>query len=108
VNTLEQLQTEHAPWLARNFPEQTAHQALLGAMEELGELAHAHLKAEQGIRGDDKLHMAEKIDAIGDIVIYLASYCTTNGISLEEAVWTTWEKVRRRNWQRNPLTGQIS
>ena len=32
--------------------------------EEVGELSHAHLKSEQGIRGSVDLHRLEKIDAV--------------------------------------------
>ena len=104
---LAELQRQHREWLAHNFPGQAPHHGLLGVVEELGELAHAHLKAEQGIRGyDDEGKTAAEIrDAVGDIVIYLASYCNTNGIDLGACVREAWEQVSRRDWAAEPETG---
>jgi NTP pyrophosphatase (non-canonical NTP hydrolase) len=102
------LQTQQAEWHQRNFPQDEGkpHRPLLGIVEEAGELAHAHLKAEQGIRGTAADHLGEARDAIGDIVIYLASYCSMTGIDLEEAVWQTWRDVRERDWLRYPTDGR--
>jgi len=70
------IQTEVGTWATKNFgADRPAYQRLLGAMEELGELSHAHLKEEQNIRGTED-HVADAKDAIGDIVIYLMDYCT--------------------------------
>jgi hypothetical protein len=66
-----------------NFGDRPAWQTLLGVVEEVGELSHAHLKAAQGIRGTREQHHVAKIDAVADIVIFLADYCTAEGIDLE-------------------------
>jgi len=97
----------HKPWLEHNFPQQQPHDALLGLVEEVGELAHAHLKMEQGIRGmDDEIRFrTDAYDAIGDILIYLASYCNTNGFEMDTALYRAWEEVRKRDWQERPTTG---
>ena len=107
---LTQLQREHQEWLAKNFPKQEPHQPLLGLAEEVGELSHAHLKAEQLIREHTggfaaEAYMTEAIDAVGDIVIYLASYCTAVGIDLDAAVESTWNRVSARDWTQDPITG---
>jgi NTP pyrophosphatase (non-canonical NTP hydrolase) len=102
---LSRLQDEHREWLKHNFPDQQAHDALLGLAEEVGELAHAHLKAQQGIRGTLEEHREEARDAIGDIVIYLASYCNTNGYDLNQCVASAWEVVKNRDWKANPYHG---
>jgi NTP pyrophosphatase (non-canonical NTP hydrolase) len=103
---LSQLQSEHAEWLEYNFPSQREYQPLLGMVEELGELAHAHLKHEQGIRGYTTTeYFRDAEDAIGDFVIYLASYCNTNAINLERAVEVTWARVKRRDWVADPVKG---
>jgi NTP pyrophosphatase (non-canonical NTP hydrolase) len=101
---LSDLQREHAAWLEHNFPDQKAHEPLLGLTEEVGELAHAHLKHEQGIRGlaDQDLAYTKKMDAVGDIVIYLASYCTANNIELDKAVRLAWFEVSQRDWVEDP------
>jgi NTP pyrophosphatase (non-canonical NTP hydrolase) len=76
-------------------------------MEEVGELSHAHLKHEQGIRGmeDQDLAYVRKRDAVGDIFIYLCSYCTANNISIEDAVYEAWEEVAKRDWVAHPQNG---
>ena len=106
MNLLE-LQKEVWAWSSRNFGDrdrQPSYRPLLGVGEEVGELNHVHLKNEQGIRlGFDR---AGQVDAIGDIVIYLADYCAREGLSLDDAVTETWAVVKRRNWLRYPITGR--
>lgn len=48
---LTEFQNEVKAWTDKNFPDDHPHQPLLGIAEEVGELCHAHLKMEQGIRG---------------------------------------------------------
>jgi NTP pyrophosphatase (non-canonical NTP hydrolase) len=103
---LSDLMCEVSQWAEYNFPDAQPHQPLLGALEELGELAHAHLKEEQGIRGLSSEHQAAKVDAIGDVVIYLAHYCSLNCIDFADAVEQTWRLVAQRDWQKNKLTGE--
>jgi NTP pyrophosphatase (non-canonical NTP hydrolase) len=103
VMDLAELQDRHRTWLQHNFPNQQPHDALLGLAEEVGELSHAHLKNQQGIREVDFRQLAE--DAIGDIVIYLASYCNTNGFDLSWCVEKTWRKVSQRDWVADPQKG---
>ena len=103
---IHNLQMEVASWVDYNFPNSKPYRPLLGAVEELGELCHAQLKSEQGIRGDDALHQKEKIDAVGDIIVYLCDYCSQCGISLEAAVRDTWDKVKQRNWIMFPKNGR--
>lgn len=64
---------ERNKWVAHNFPAAVSHQpqhGVFGVMEEVGELAHAHLKQAQGIRMNED-HDAKAKDAIGDVTIYL-------------------------------------
>jgi len=88
ADNLQVLQAEHKEWVDRNFPNQKPYHGLLGVVEEVGELSHAYLKREQGIRGSQEKHTADIDDAIGDIIIYLASFCNTNEISLARCVKT--------------------
>jgi NTP pyrophosphatase (non-canonical NTP hydrolase) len=71
----EQLAEEHKEWEDRNFPnddyENSLFRSCLGVLEELGELAHARLKREQGIRGEETQHVADEQDAVADMTIYL-------------------------------------
>lgn len=103
--TFKQLQDEQRPWVEHNFPGRQSFYPLLGAVEELGELAHAHLKNLQGIRGTEAEHRAAAADAVADTIIFLADYCTAMGFDLQEVVEQTWEKVRLRDWRSDPEHG---
>jgi len=105
LGDLPHLQNAVHFWEQTNFGTVEGHDHLLGLMEEVGELAHAHLKARQGIRGSAESHRVAKIDAIGDILIYLLNYCAAEDISLADALLTTWNTVRQRDWKANPQTG---
>ncbi len=105
--SLAQLQTEVAEWTAKNFPNAAPYHPLLGIQEEVGELSHAHLKMEQGIRGTAEEHHEAKVDAVADIIVYLADYCNRNGINMQNALTLTWHKVRQRDWTKNKKDGQI-
>ncbi len=97
-----ELQKQTAIWQTNNFSEAKAHQPLLGIIEEVGELSHAHLKQEQGIRNSNT---EDKEDAVGDIIIFLCHYCTMNNIDMDNAVVSTWEKVKQRDWKKYPKNG---
>lgn len=98
---LNKLQEENDAWTYINFPTKEPDDPLLGLVEEVGELAHAHLKQKQQIRGTWKQHQDAKIDAVGDIVVYLSDYCNQNNINLEDAIRETWEKVKQRDWNKH-------
>ena len=98
---LKKLQEEHKSWAIHNFGVHPAWMPLLGAVEELGELAHAHLKEAQGIRNHEN-HEENARDAIGDIIIYLCDYCSSRGFDFHEIVEQTWERVKQRDWKNNP------
>lgn len=104
---LTELQDEVGEWARRNFGPSTAmgYGALLGAVEEIGELAHHHLKQVQGIRGTPAEHEAAAQDAIADTIIYLADYCHTRGFDFQRIVEKTWARVRERDWTRNKVDG---
>lgn len=104
---LFQLQIEVRPWSAHNFPNKKPYQPLLGAGEELGELMHAFLKHEQGIRGVSEMKArAAMEDAIGDTIVYLADFCNQVGIDLSLAVANAWDEVKDRDWQKFPTDGK--
>ena len=121
--TLAQLQHEIAEWARHNFPTAEAHRywPLLGMTEETGELAeplliawlskllgkisHGQLKIEQGIRGNPEQLEKEIKDAIADLFIFCAHFVELRGWDLQDIVWTTWERVNRRDWQKDPETG---
>ena len=69
-----QLQSDIGAWASSNFGDGNPRLALLGLMEESGELCHAVLKATQRIRGTEQEHMASVRDAVADIFIYLVDF----------------------------------
>lgn len=102
---IQTIQTELDQWSLHNFPSRKVHHPLLGATEEMGELCHAHLKMEQGIRGTNEEHIAEAKDAIGDVIIYLMDYCNQMDFDLQTIIEETWQTVCNRDWKKNPKTG---
>lgn len=106
--TFRELQDDVAQWSRHNFDDKP----LLGVTESVavfhcvGELAHAVLKREQGIRGSAAQREAAERDAVGDIVIYLADFCHRRGYDLDAIIQETWGQVRQRDWKKNPQTGR--
>lgn len=104
--TLSQLQSEVAQWGSHNFPNAKPHHPLLGINEEAGELSHAHLKMEQGIRGTKEEHQEAKGDAIADLMIFAAHYCHLNQLDLEGETLKAWNQVKARDWIKYPKNGK--
>lgn len=104
--TFRKLQREQIPWVKHNFAGRPSYYPLLGAMEELGELAHAHLKEAQKIRGSAKEHREKAKDAVADIIIFLADYCSARRFDLQKIVEMTWAQVKRRDWKSDAKNGQ--
>ena len=104
---LEHVQNRLDEWARRNFGEdRPSYHPLLGAIEELGELAHAHLKQEQGIRTNED-HEAEARDAVGDVIFYLMDYCNIRGWSIAEIITETENEVFARDWTKNREDGSV-
>lgn len=101
---LVKLQSELIPWVQHNFGARPSWMPLLGAVEELGELAHAHLKEAQGIRTSED-HDAKAKDAVGDVIVFLADYCNSRGWDLEQIVIDAWEVAKKRDWKKDPVNG---
>lgn len=107
MNSFSELQSETQIWRNHNFPGEASDAArqIAGMMEELGELAHAWLKMDQGIRYDEALEDKE-MDAIGDLIIYLCGYCSARGLFLSECITRAWHEVKERDWIKYPETGR--
>ncbi len=108
---LSELQSEVQDWCDYNFGDerglQISKDPLIGCMEELGELAHSVLKQSQGIRGTAEEHEAAGQDSVGDLVIYLASFCARRGWNIADCVGNAWDVVKQRNWKFSPITGEV-
>ncbi len=100
---LKEIQKEQHDWSSRNFDNKKPYQPILGVTEEVGELAHAYLKMEQGIRGTREEHEAAMKDAIGDCCIFLMDFCNQMGWDFETIIRETWSHVKKRNWKEDSL-----
>jgi NTP pyrophosphatase (non-canonical NTP hydrolase) len=109
--TFKQLQEEVAEWSTKNFPDTKFLptgdlQPLLGVQEEVGELSRARLKGIQKIRGTASEWRDAEVDAVADILVYLADYCGRRDIDMQQAIESVWAKVvKKRNWVANPESG---
>jgi NTP pyrophosphatase (non-canonical NTP hydrolase) len=74
----------------------SAAQAIIGAQEELGELAEAY----------QNNNRAACVDAVADICIYLLHFCNVAGIDFEHAIQSTISEVHMRDWVRFPKNGR--
>lgn len=97
-------------WAERNFgSKRPSWHALLGLQEEVGKLAHAYLKREQGVRGTELEHREKMIDAVADIFIFLVDFCNLEKFDLDWAIREVWSSVvSKRDWKANPTTGVAS
>ena len=101
LDDLRRLQDEVGEWSRENFgEEQPDIYPLMGAVEEVGELHHSVLKQLQGIRLEEEdVGEEAELDAVGDIIVYLADFCERRDLSLAEAVELAWYgEVKDREW----------
>lgn len=107
---LNELRDEVGTWARSNFGPGTegGYHALLGMVEEMGELSHHHLKQLQNIRKNEDHEEGIK-DAIGDILIYMADYASMRGYDLDKILDDTWnEIVKKRDWKLNSTDGKVA
>jgi NTP pyrophosphatase (non-canonical NTP hydrolase) len=107
--SLEQLQDRRWSWAIANGFNNDPDELLMGIVEELGEMCHARLKSEQGIRGGAIAAASlldDERDAVGDLVIYLAGYCSARGFRLQACVERAWDEVKERDWKKYPINGR--
>jgi hypothetical protein len=105
---LFQLQTEVEAWRDKNFPGWSLEDCLFGMMEEMGEIAHAHLKHKQGIRGmTSEVEAVDKMmDGICDFVIFATGVFSKVGRDFQAELEHTWHHVKQRDWVADPIAGE--
>jgi NTP pyrophosphatase (non-canonical NTP hydrolase) len=107
--SLTELQGRRESWAAANGLASTTEDMVDLMQEEFGEMANARVKLRQGIRRGatdrDALLAAER-DAVGDLIITIAGYCTARGFSLQDVVEEAWNEVLQRDWKRYPFDGR--
>lgn len=92
--TWEELQAEHKAWLKTCYPGQDPRVALAGLLGEAGEAQHAltsFVKAE--LYGRNERHpdpMGELRDALGDVCVYVVSWCNSEGVDADAGEFP-WE-----------------
>lgn len=85
LSTLNRIKDEVGEWTNYNFDTTSKTDPLLGVVEETGELSHAVLKSNQGIRGTQEEHKEAIRDAIGDIMVYLLDFMNRNDIDVHQS-----------------------
>lgn len=99
---LSEMQRERNVWVSRNFPGDTLMDSFQGMVEEIGEISHHILKRRQGIRGSDEMHTEEIKDGVCDLIIFALGIATHEGFDLGAALDETWDKVKNRDWVKDP------
>lgn len=102
MTQLSGTQSRLAIWQNNNFPTRDKSRQLLqvalGVAEESGELCHAVLKRDQGIRGTHAENTDKMRDAIGDIAIFCMQMCSAEGWDFEQVIIETADQVLARKW----------
>jgi NTP pyrophosphatase (non-canonical NTP hydrolase) len=93
---INELQCEIGAWAVKNFPGDTRADLVLGLVEEVGELARAVLKQNQGVRGNYTMWENAILDELPDVFIKLCHVCAVFGYDLETLVQTKWATVQNR------------
>lgn len=101
-------QEEVRVWSNHNFGvDGPADHPMFGIVEEIGELYHAVLKSRQKIRRISEAEMRLQIvDAVGDLEVFLADFCSRMNLSLDYCVTQTWNTVKHRDWVKYPENGR--
>lgn len=71
---------------------QQEHHALHGIVGEIGEIHSLYQKIYQGHKLDD-LHLKKEV---GDLLWFIAEYCTANGWNLEDVMQMNIDKLKER------------
>jgi NTP pyrophosphatase (non-canonical NTP hydrolase) len=99
---IRNLQRDVNAWVTRNF-DNSELTAVVGLVEEVGELCRAVVKMEQGIRGTRDEWSQEIRKETGDIFIKLCDVARFYEFDLSDAVRERWADVSQRNWKANPI-----
>lgn len=85
MELFDTLKTEVGEWSRKNFPDQPDVNPYIGSSEEMGELAdRVDLSSEPD---------TEELDAVGDILIYLADFCYIRDLDYQKAYEMSKEKT---------------
>ncbi len=77
MELFSEIQTQVGEWSSENFPGQPDVNPLLGSGEEIGELAECI--------NFDSIPSEKELDAVGDVLVYLADFCAIRGLDYQKA-----------------------
>ncbi len=77
MELFSEIQVEVGEWSSKNFPGQPDVNPLLGSGEEIGELAECI--------NFDSIPSEKELDAVGDVLVYLADFCAIRGLDYQKA-----------------------
>lgn len=98
-NTLASLQKYFAEKCKqRGFENETAQDAMLLMVEEVGELARS-IRKHSGIKIDAKEKIYAIEEELADVLIYLLHISNILGLDLEESLWKKEEENEKRIWK---------
>jgi len=97
---VKQAQAEIGAWSREQFGDQDSVNPLIGAQEELGEVAQITLKRRQGIREDEFTNEDLEIE-VADVIIYLMDFCERNDVSMSNGLEQAQRKVLGRDFDSN-------
>lgn len=80
----EAFEQEVGDWAVENFGEQPSVNPFLGTAEELSELAELFVEEVDG-EWMEKEVTEEEIDAVGDVLVFFADFCSRHEISYAKA-----------------------
>jgi len=73
----------------------------------VGRLCHFQLKGEQGIRHSKETIESNKLTFLASILSVLLCVAQANNIDWQQSIHNTWNKVKQRDWQTNPMNAAM-
>ena len=89
-----------------NMPLPVRISSLFGMVEENGEIANFILKRAAGEISEEEFQ-AKLVDGIADSQVFTLDFSGRNNVDAQEALTKSWTKVKKRDWEKNKLTGQV-
>lgn len=99
---MERWQKPLAAWQERELPcedkDKQTLRVMVGAAEELGEVARCVLKRSQEIRATEHVWTSRAEEEIGDVCVFLMQLCALLGLDFEACIERAAQKVLGRDW----------
>jgi len=79
---------------------------MFGAVEELGEIAELFTSYEFNQINQEEFRKG-LVDGLADLLVFSLDFAGRNGIDAEAALALTWNKVKTRDWKKNPQNANV-